>query len=85
MGLYACISDGLLLYDNTDYTLLRCDKANRIKGGGVCAFIRKSFKFVLFKIPQEYALCEILCQIFLRTILNKDLYVLIDHHPQIDK
>ena len=57
----ACISDGLLLQDNTVYTLLRCDRANRIRGGGVCAFIRKLFKFVQVKIPQEYTLCEILC------------------------
>ena len=52
----ACISDGLLLYDHTDYTLLCCDRAYEIRGGGVCTFIRKSFKFVLVNILKEYAL-----------------------------
>ena len=57
----ACISDGLLLHDNINYIFLHCDRANGIRGGGVCAFIRKLFKFVLVKISQKYALCEIFC------------------------
>ena len=39
------IPDGLLLYNNIDYSLLQRDRINGNRGGGVCAFIRNVFSF----------------------------------------
>ena len=38
--------DGLLLYNNIDYSLLRQDRIDGNKSGGVCAFIRNFFSFL---------------------------------------
>ncbi len=53
------VSDGLLLYSNSNYNLLRCDRATR--GGGVCAFIDKNVPYIAVALPREYADVELLC------------------------
>ena len=51
--------DGLLLYNNIDYSLLRRDRIDGNRGGGVCAFIRNVFSFTQVNIPPEFYLHEI--------------------------
>ena len=53
--------DGLLLYNNIDYSLLRRNRIDGNRGGGVCAFIRNVFSFTQVNIPPEFDLHEILC------------------------
>ena len=55
------MSDGLLLYNNIDYSLLRRDRIDGNRGGGICAFIRNVFSFTQVNIRPEFDLHEILC------------------------
>ena len=53
--------DGLLLYNNIDYSLLRRDRIDDNRGGDVCAFIRNAFSLTQVNIPSKFDLHEILC------------------------
>ena len=52
--------DGLLLYNNIDYSLLRRDRIDVNRGGGVCAFVRNFCSFSQVNIPPQFDLHEIL-------------------------
>ena len=53
------ISNGNLLYNQAQYSVLRCDRPTRV--GGVCAFIDKQLNFVPIALPQDFAQLEVIC------------------------
>ena len=50
--LNANITDGLLL-NNADYNIIRHDRDNNVRGGGVCIFVNKFLNFIKVAIPIE--------------------------------
>jgi hypothetical protein len=54
-------SDGLLLYNNLQFTVLRHDRPSHARGGGVCIFVRNRFNFSRVSFPAAYEHLEVIC------------------------
>jgi hypothetical protein len=54
-------SDGLLLYNNLQFTVLRHDRPSHTRGGGVCIFVRNRFNFSRVSLPAAYEHLEVIC------------------------
>ena len=58
--LNADITDGLLL-NGSSYDVVRYDRCDSIRGGGVCVFVKKGRSFTVVNPPKEFAHLELVC------------------------
>ena len=75
------ISDGNLLYNQAQYSELRCDSPTR--GGGVRAFIDKQLNFVPIALPQDFTQLEVICVDVIRSCY-KHRFIAVYRPPHYD-
>ena len=75
------ISDGNLLYNHAQYSVLRCDRLTR--GGGVCVFIDNQPNFVPIALPQNFTLLEVFCVDIIRA-RYKHIFIAVYRPQQYD-
>lgn len=54
-------TDGLLVYNNCEFTVVRHDRSGNARGGGVCIFICNTLNFSVVSLPAAYGHLEVVC------------------------
>jgi hypothetical protein len=80
--LSSTIPNGLLLYNSSDYVLLRHDRSEGT-GGGVCVFVDCKLDYSIVDLPAKYVSLELICLDILQGT-TKHRYICVYRPPSYD-